>query len=742
MAGRPDDTAAADRVTGASRTALILVAATAALSLLFAIQYYLGGPIRLPVISEVLSVAVSPDQRSIAAGSQDGMVRVWNMPAAFSSAILAEFDLARAPTWPVQGLTGHRGAVIELVYEPESGDLISVDSQGEVRFWDPAQGKPTRSMTIDGPVSDVDFSRDLSTMASVGTDNRVALWSVETGQLIGRLGSPASARWAVALSGDGVLIAAGMGSHIQVWDAQTGTLVWELAGNCESQALETEDECLQDDKSWLAHTKAVTALAFSPDGALLASGSADTTVLFWNIQTGKVASSSEGHWGPITSLQFDPEGRAVLSTGADNVLKTLRLPGGKSSGTYGGHFGAVERATWGPLDTMLVSASSDGTIRVWETANQYTIHMEWSRLGLQRVWGRTLAGWMLVSGILGLVAAWGLSRIERWSHILAMALFMLGPIVVIGLPLFEVLGYPLVTVTRLRISWPLILLAVWYTALLVALMREPVALLYEAPRSARLAEQLQASQRTIRLRFGVYGVGVWIGLLVLLFTVLRRFKLDVAFMGHFFSFIMGGASITLYISAASIALAVVLALLGALGRLSRNPIANGISSFYISLIRGTPLLVQIFVWYLGLPQLGIRLEAELAGILALGVNYGAYMTEVFRAGIQAIGKGQHEAAHALGMTRGQTFRRIVLPQAFRIVIPPIGNEFIAMMKDSSLVYVMGVWELTFRANKVGRQNFRAMETFLIAAAFYWVLTVAFQFLQGKLETRMARGERK
>jgi polar amino acid transport system permease protein len=118
------------------------------------------------------------------------------------------------------------------------------------------------------------------------------------------------------------------------------------------------------------------------------------------------------------------------------------------------------------------------------------------------------------------------------------------------------------------------------------------------------------------------------------------------------------------------------------------------------------------------------------------------MTEIFRAGIQAIGKGQHEAAQALGMSRAQTFRRIVLPQAFRIVIPPIGNEFIAMMKDSSLVYVMGVWELTFRAQKIGRQNFRNMETFLIAAGFYWILTVAFQFLQGKLEDYMARGERR
>jgi len=118
------------------------------------------------------------------------------------------------------------------------------------------------------------------------------------------------------------------------------------------------------------------------------------------------------------------------------------------------------------------------------------------------------------------------------------------------------------------------------------------------------------------------------------------------------------------------------------------------------------------------------------------------MTEIFRAGIQAIGKGQYEAAEALGMSQTQLYRRIVLPQAFRIVIPPIGNQFIAMMKDSSLVSVMSIWELSYRAQKIGRQNFRSLETFMVAAAFYWILTVVFQFLQGQLEEHMARSERR
>jgi polar amino acid transport system permease protein len=321
-------------------------------------------------------------------------------------------------------------------------------------------------------------------------------------------------------------------------------------------------------------------------------------------------------------------------------------------------------------------------------------------------------------------------------------LYILGPVIVLGVPLLEAFSYPVSRGIQLQIVWPLIALAVWYAIVVLVLMREPVAVLYEASQSLSLSERLMASKRTLKIRLGIFTAAVWFLVLVILYTVLRRFNLDISFMGHWLSFIMLGSSMTVFVSAASIMLAVVLALLGALGRLSKNPIANGISSFYISLIRGTPLLVQIYIWYLGLPRLEIVLPAVLAGILALGVNYGAYMTEIFRAGIQAITKGQYEAAEALGMSQVQLYRRIVLPQAFRIVIPPIGNQFIAMMKDSSLVMVMGVWELTFRANRVGRQYFRSMETFLIAAAFYWALTVIFQLLQGKLEEYMARSERR
>ena len=191
----------------------------------------------------------------------------------------------------------------------------------------------------------------------------------------------------------------------------------------------------------------------------------------------------------------------------------------------------------------------------------------------------------------------------------------------------------------------------------------------------------------------------------------------------------------------SIALAIVLAALGALGRLSRNPIANGIASFYVSLVRGTPLLLQILFIYLALPQAGIVLPELVCGIFALGFNYGAYMTEIFRAGIQAVPHGQTEAAESLGMTGRTTFLRIIAPQAFRIVIPAIGNDFIAMLKDSSLVSVIGVQELLWKAQVAGRPTFQSMQTLLIAALVYWAMTIVFSYFQGRLERRMSSSDR-
>jgi polar amino acid transport system permease protein len=248
--------------------------------------------------------------------------------------------------------------------------------------------------------------------------------------------------------------------------------------------------------------------------------------------------------------------------------------------------------------------------------------------------------------------------------------------------------------------------------------------------------------RKAKKRFVLWVALVWLVIFAGLLILFYQFKLDFKFMWKYLPFIMKGVGTTVYVSILSIVSACILALFGALGRLSKNPIFYGVATFYISVIRGTPLIVQIFVIYLGLPQMGIVISAVPAGIIALGVNYGAYMTEIFRAGIQAIGRGQIEAAHSLGMTYGQLMKRVVLPQAMRLIIPPTGNEFIAMLKDSALVNFLGVWELFFRAVKIGRQNFKSMETLIIAGLFYWLVTIFFQYFQSRLENRMAKGTRK
>lgn len=251
---------------------------------------------------------------------------------------------------------------------------------------------------------------------------------------------------------------------------------------------------------------------------------------------------------------------------------------------------------------------------------------------------------------------------------------------------------------------------------------------------------------------------VWIAIFGVLAFFLSLVEFDWPWIRDNYQFILKGLRYTVQIAIGAIVLAVVLAALGALGRLSSNPIAFGITGFYTSFFRGTPLLVQLFLIYLALPQVGNALDdrfglvwaSELltlapvpTAILGLGLNYGAYMTEIFRAGIQSVGHGQGEAADALGMSYSQKMRRVVLPQAIRVIIPPTGNEFIAMMKDTALIGTLGVpaleAEIFRRAQLMGREDFRNLEAFIIAAAIYWGLTAIFSFFQLRLERRMGRG---
>src|SRR6187431_2078219 len=251
-----------------------------------------------------------------------------------------------------------------------------------------------------------------------------------------------------------------------------------------------------------------------------------------------------------------------------------------------------------------------------------------------------------------------------------------------------------------------------------------------APEPRPIVARVQAAEERARTSFRLKVAATWIVLIgVILAGLGITGNIDTAFIAEWGPFIIGGASLTVLISVVSITFATILALIGAFGRLSPNPYLNGLASLYVSLARGTPLIVQILFVYLALPQVGIVLPAIPAGLIALSFNYGAYMTEIFRAGIQAVPDGQREAAEALAMPERLVMRRIVLPQAFRIVVPAIGNEFIAMIKDSALVSIIGVTELLWRAQSVGNQKFRTLEAILIAALVYWFLTIVFSYFQ-------------
>ncbi len=254
----------------------------------------------------------------------------------------------------------------------------------------------------------------------------------------------------------------------------------------------------------------------------------------------------------------------------------------------------------------------------------------------------------------------------------------------------------------------------------------------------RIQRAERASSRSFRLQVALVWVAI-VGAVGLVLILTRAFRPD--FVAEWGPFILAGIGTTILVCVASIAFAIMFAVLGALGRLSRNPIIFGIASFYVSFVRGTPLLVQVFFVYFALPRVGIIIDAVSAGIFALSFNYGAYMTEIFRAGIQAVPRGQREAAQALGMPERLLMRRVVLPQATRIVIPAIGNEFIAMIKDSALVSTISVQEVFWRAGAAGRPRQATLEAFLIAAVVYWILTIVFSFFQERLERRMARGDR-
>ncbi len=205
------------------------------------------------------------------------------------------------------------------------------------------------------------------------------------------------------------------------------------------------------------------------------------------------------------------------------------------------------------------------------------------------------------------------------------------------------------------------------------------------------------------------------------------------------TYLLEGAAISLGLSLAAMALGLVLGLIAALMRMSKSPVISKPASFYVWIMRGTPVLVQLIIIYTGLPQFGIRLGVISAAIIGLGANEGAYLAEIIRAGINAVPKGQFEAARAIGLSRAQVMRLVILPQAVRVIIPPIGNTFNALMKTSSLASVISMEELLRRTELLVQVNFKVLEIFCVAALYYLVLTTIWGVIQRRIEGRLSRG---
>ena len=204
-----------------------------------------------------------------------------------------------------------------------------------------------------------------------------------------------------------------------------------------------------------------------------------------------------------------------------------------------------------------------------------------------------------------------------------------------------------------------------------------------------------------------------------------------------FPFLLEGAYYTLVITLVSMFFGSLIGVIVAIARLKGNKIIQAIARVYVSIIRGTPTLVQIIIIYYGLVDFGISLDPLPAAFIALSINNGAYLSESMRGALQSIPKGQTEAAYATGMTPWQAMRRIVLPQAIRRAIPPVGNTFIGMLKETSLVSVISVTELLRSAQLLIAQYYVYLPFYLGIALIYWVLSTLFAFLLNKLELRLS-----
>ena len=276
------------------------------------------------------------------------------------------------------------------------------------------------------------------------------------------------------------------------------------------------------------------------------------------------------------------------------------------------------------------------------------------------------------------------------------------------------------------------------------------------------APSLGPGPRAVDTRGRLAGIDRW-WLLVLAVLALIVFMIVVLAKPYaeIWSFIRDGIGVTLRISITSFFTIIVVGILGGLGRISGNRIVRGASSLYVEVVRGIPLLVWLLYIWFALPQIfqvvgnalapilpavgdwlaNLRLDPFTAAVIGFTVGYGAYMTEIVRAGIESIPRGQMEAARSLGLSYVQAMRHVILPQAFRVILPPVSNEFVTLLKDSSLVSVLAVSDLTRRGREFVSRSFLSFETFTMIALVYLLLTLVFTRLARWLEQRMSAGHR-
>ena len=212
--------------------------------------------------------------------------------------------------------------------------------------------------------------------------------------------------------------------------------------------------------------------------------------------------------------------------------------------------------------------------------------------------------------------------------------------------------------------------------------------------------------------------------------------MDFSFLSEYYMFFINGAKFTLILAFFTVFLGVIIGTIFALMKISRNVILNMIASTYVEIIRGTPLLVQLYIIFYGLPYAGLELPDMIAGVLALSINSSAYVAEIIRGGINAIDKGQMEAARSLGMSYNRAMMSIIIPQAVKNIIPVLGNEFIVIIKESSIVSVIGIHELSYNADTVRGNIFRPFEPLLVSAFMYFIMTFTLSKFMKRVEERM------